>query len=71
MIIQLLNGKVIEIPAQMYLSMSDEEYAREIEELMAFDYGEDVEDPFYSSSLKGDLTVDDEVDLDIDYEVEE
>lgn len=47
MLYQLPNGKVVEISTEQYLEMSDEDF----EYLMAYNYGEVVEDPWFGSSL--------------------
>jgi hypothetical protein len=59
MLYQLPNGKVIEISTEQYIEMSDEEF----EYLIAYNYGEVVEDPWFGSvisksdnSLKEDIT---------------
>lgn len=47
MLYQLPNGKVIEISTEQYLEMSDEE----LEYLIAYNYGEAMEDPWFGSVL--------------------
>jgi hypothetical protein len=47
MLYQLPNGKVIEISTEQYLEMSDEE----LEYLIAYNYGEVMEDPWFGSVL--------------------
>lgn len=47
MLYQLPNGKVIEISTEQYLEMSDEE----LEYLIAYNYGETMEDPWFGSVL--------------------
>lgn len=47
MLYQLPNGKVIEISTEHYLDMSDEELAY----LVAYDYGDVVENPWFGSVL--------------------
>jgi hypothetical protein len=47
MLYQLPNGKVIEISTEQYLEMSDEE----LEYLIAYNYGEIMEDPWFGSVL--------------------
>lgn len=47
MIYQLPNGKVIEISLEQYIEMSDEE----LEYLIAYNYGETLEDPWFGSVL--------------------
>lgn len=47
MLYQLPNGKVIEISTEQYLEMTDEE----LEYLIAYNYGEIQEDPWFGSVL--------------------
>lgn len=47
MLYQLPNGKVIEISTEQFIDMSDEE----LEYLIAYNYGEVVEDPWFGSVL--------------------
>jgi hypothetical protein len=47
MLYQLPTGKVIEISTEQYLEMSDEE----LEYLIAYNYGEVMEDPWFGSVL--------------------
>lgn len=47
MLYQLPNGKVIEISTEQYLEMSDEE----LEYLIAYNYGETLENPWFGSVL--------------------
>lgn len=47
MLYQLPNGKVIEISTEQYLEMSDEE----LEYLIAYNYGEVMENPWFGSVL--------------------
>ena len=47
MIYQLPNGKVIEISIEQYIELSDEE----LEYLIAYNYGETLEDPWFGSVL--------------------
>lgn len=53
MVIQLPTGKVIEISVEQYLSMSDDTFLQEMEEVVAHNYGEAVEDPFFRSAITG------------------
>jgi len=54
MLYQLPNGKVIEISTEQYVEMSDEE----LEYLIAYNYGDALEDPWFGSVLnKRDTTV--------------
>ena len=48
MLYQLPNGKVVEISTEQYLEMSDEE----LEYLVAFNYGDAMEDPWFGSIIK-------------------
>lgn len=47
MLYQLPNGKVIEISTEQYLEMSDEE----LQYLVAYNYGDVMEDPWFGSVL--------------------
>jgi len=51
MLYQLSTGRVVDIPLTMYLSMSDEEFDLECQELRAYDYGSDY-DIWHHSVLK-------------------
>lgn len=53
MLYQLPNGKVIEISTEQYIEMSDEEF----EYLIAYNYGDAVEDPWFGSVLSKRETV--------------
>lgn len=82
MLYQLPNGKVIEISTEQFVEMTDEE----LEYLIAYNYGDDQENPWFGSILSKqvkddyieepsiDLTEASEEDkindLDIDYEEE-
>lgn len=82
MIYQLPNGKVIEISTEQFIDMTDEE----LEYLIAYNYGEVQENPWFGSILSksappdeiiempDDLTQIPDIDkinyLDIDYEIE-
>ena len=59
MLYQLPNGKVIEISTEQYLEMTDEE----LEYLIAYNYGEVQEDPWFGSVLLKQEKEDDPVDL--------
>jgi len=83
MLYQLPNGKVIEISTEQYIEMSDEE----LEYLIAYNYGDNLEDPWFGSILSKqdnskednnvlpDLNdipeVDKLTDLDIEYNIDE
>lgn len=60
MFYQLPNGKVIEISTEQFIEMSDEE----LEYLIAYNYGEHMENPWYGSILNKQL------DLDLDETIE-
>ena len=47
MLYQLPNGRVIEISTEQYIEMSDEE----LEYLIAYNYGDTQEDPWFGSVL--------------------
>lgn len=47
MLYQLPNGRVIEISTEQYIEMSDEE----LEYLIAYNYGDTLEDPWFGSVL--------------------
>jgi len=82
LIYQLPNGKVIEISTEQFIDMTDEE----LEYLIAYNYGEVQENPWFGSILSksappdeiiempDDLTQIPDIDkinyLDIDYEIE-
>lgn len=66
MIINLPNGKSIEVPLEVYLRMTDEDY----EYLMSLNWGDDILNPFQSSVLlfgeaKSDEPSDEEEDDDL------
>jgi len=80
MLYQLPNGKVIEISTEQYLEMTDEE----LEYLIAYNYGDVQENPWFGSVLLKQEKEDNEVidlpeipdlsesdkllDLDVDYD---
>lgn len=47
MLYQLPNGKVIEISTEQFLDMTDED----IEYLIAYNVGDNIENPFFGSSM--------------------
>lgn len=47
MLYQLPNGKVIEMTTEQFVELSDEE----LEYLIAFNYGDSLEDPWFGSIL--------------------
>jgi len=60
MFYQLPNGKVIEISTEQFIEMSDEE----LEYLIAYNYGDVVENPWHGSILsKHDVTPEDEPEI--------
>jgi len=59
MLYQLPNGKVIEISTEQYFEMTDEE----LEYLIAYNYGDVQEDPWFGSVLLKQEKEDDSVDL--------
>lgn len=59
MLYQLPNGKVIEISTEQYLEMTDEE----LEYLIAYNYGEVQENPWFGSVLLKQEKEDNSVDL--------
>lgn len=62
MLYQLPNGKVIELSTEQFLEMSDEE----LEYLIAYNYGDNLENPWFGSVLKGkNQTLIDDIEDDI------
>lgn len=60
MFYQLPNGKVIEISTEQFIEMSDEE----LEYLIAYNYGDVVENPWHGSILnKHDVNMEDEPEI--------
>jgi hypothetical protein len=60
MFYQLPNGKVIEISTEQYFEMSDEE----LEYLIAYNYGEVLQDPWFGSVLsKHDSSSDEHLEV--------
>jgi len=61
-IYQLPNGKVIEISVEAFLDMSDDE----LNNLVAYNYGEEVQNPFFGSALDGkNMSLDDDTELEL------
>ncbi len=60
MFYQLPNGKVIEISTEQFIEMSDEE----LEYLIAFNYGDVVENPWHGSILNNHRIIED-IDLEL------
>lgn len=60
MLYQLPNGKVIEISTEQYFEMTDEE----LEYLIAYNYGDTLEDPWFGSVIQKKSPVVDEDDED-------
>lgn len=63
MLYQLPNGKCVEISVEQYLRMSDEE----LDMYMAFNSGEEVNDPFALSVLRHGPSVEKIEDDDLDF----
>ena len=63
MLYQLPNGKCVEISVEQYLRMSDEE----LDMYMAFNSGEEVNDPFALSVLRHGPSVEKVEDDDLDF----
>lgn len=59
MLYQLPNGKVIEISTEQFVEMSDEE----LEYLIAYNYGDVVENPWHSSVLNNHRIIDDDLEI--------
>jgi len=61
MFYQLPNGKVIEISTEQFVEMSDEE----LEYLIAYNYGEHMENPWYGSILnkQSDINLDETIEI--------
>lgn len=55
MLYQLPNGKVIEMSTEQYVEASDEEF----EYLLAFNYGESLENPWFGSIISSGKNYDD------------
>ena len=60
MLYQLPNGKVIEISTEQYFEMTDEE----LQYLIAYNYGDTLEDPWFGSVIQKNSFVVDEDDDD-------
>lgn len=59
MLYQLPNGKVIEISTEQYFEMTDEE----LQYLIAYNYGDTLEDPWFGSVIqKNSFAVDEDDD---------
>lgn len=68
MLYQLPNGKVIEITIEQYLRLTDDE----VQELLAYNAGDIVDNPFFGSALDGKFMsyedlyeVDDDIEPDL------
>lgn len=55
MIYQMPNGKIIEMSVEQYLDMTDDDF----QDLMANNYGDDVEDPWFGSVLTSTKSIPD------------
>ena len=51
MLYSLLSGRVVNIPVSLFLSLTDEEFEREYEELMCWGMGKEIGDPWEESVL--------------------
>lgn len=62
MLYQLPNGKVIELSLEQYLDMSDEE----LENIISYNFGHEVESPFFGSILEkpGSMILEEDIDSD-------
>jgi hypothetical protein len=58
MLYQLPNGRVIELSTEQYLEMSDEE----LEYLIAHNYGEMVDNPWFGSVIHKGTPVQDDIE---------
>lgn len=54
MLYQLPNGKVIEMSSEQFIEMTDEE----LEYLIAYNYGDSMEDPWFGSVLSKGAPID-------------
>jgi len=70
MLYETPQGKTIDIPVSLFLSLTDDEFDHELEQLIAGDFGEDVMDIWKGSILKDhipdpdDVVYDDPLDID-------
>lgn len=48
MLVQLPNGKAMDVPVHLYINMADEEF----QYLLSTDEGDEIGDPFYGSALR-------------------
>jgi hypothetical protein len=65
MLYQLPNGKVIEITIEQYLRLTDDE----LQELLAYNMGDVVDNPFFGSALDGKYMAQEDI-LEEDEEIE-
>lgn len=65
MLYQLPNGKVIEITVDQYLRLTDDE----IQELVAYNFGDVVDNPFFGSALDGKFMTQEDI-WEVDEEIE-
>jgi hypothetical protein len=56
---QLPNGRVIEMSTEQYFEMSDEE----LEYLIAFNYGDLIENPWHGSIMNKPNLVEDDIEI--------
>ena len=57
MLVQLPNGKTVDLPLHLYLDMNDSDY----QFLLATNQGDEINNPFFGSALHN--VDDDEIDL--------
>jgi hypothetical protein len=65
MLYQLPSGRVIEISTEQYFDMTDED----IEYMIAYNIGDNIENPFFGSSMQNqdskDIVIPDDIELDL------
>jgi len=62
MLVNLANGKTIEMSIEQYLSMTDDDF----QYLVSTNSGDEIYDPFYGSVLKYGENEEEEIDEEID-----
>lgn len=62
MIYQLYTGRAITISLDQYLNMTDDDFYLEIQDVIACNYGNDIDDPFFMSIVKANPEPPDEED---------
>lgn len=65
MLYQTITGKTIEIPTALFITLTDDEFAREIEELVGYEFGNEINDVWHQSVLKGEKKESNPEDLDL------